>query len=754
MNRAEAHRKAAARYLAQNEPQKAQAHITRAIVYAKSAFGAGHIRALVTRTGSAPVHVNIQPPAPTASLTESGYRAALPGGMVEPLDAERGEQFALVSMLLADASIQKITSTEDFKGYPYNASISRTPEAGVLIWETNCGKDKTSFTIRRPPPAGSVLAYADEAYVVVPATPQALALAETHEQVVRANGTDSRAGLDILQCIMLHEILTKGRRDMVVVSTADGKWGLASMLNGPRGIEYDGLGGRALIVEQTWLSHFKASVDDGPVRVLHEGVAGVESYNQVIVNRVSKAITQEPLNPEQRLMLGAILRGASTVAVTSDRFGEPWKAELTGYKFVSDGTIRRQEDVTLTPTRTSTPSPQDHQELAEEQMRAALRARAARERSALAASAALAAPLGAGTGWFESVFGFPEPTGTEKTLEETRRMFSYDANSGRLSSTAVDNAGPWAAGIFSTPQLREMRLRIPLPSAGHETALRFVAGNVAMLHDNPKYNGAVFQAASQFNCLEFAAADVTPEAGVACYVTDRTQGPACAIACAPGTVVRNYFAFDGAGQTAGRQVNTIEDALAFLLEKALAIGYKRQTGPLIDVVNGYTNTDSNRIRLMNQLLLDKKTRDEATGMMRVGVQSGTDVTCAQRSPKGGPWYASASRNSVTQVYASAISVAYSSVSKNEWEPFARLVLTAAYEATLYAAVAIGAKTVVLTSVGGGVFGNDPLWIGDAIADAFEKFRFAGLDVVINVFDEFDENTKALKGHARIGPLIS
>jgi O-acetyl-ADP-ribose deacetylase (regulator of RNase III) len=724
-------------------------------VYAKSAFGAGHIRALVTRTGSAPVHVNIQPPAPTASLTESGYRAALPGGMVEPLDAERGEQFALVSMLLADASIQKITSTKDFKGYPYNASISRTPEAGVLVWETNCGKDKTSFTIRRPPPAGSVLAYADEAYVVVPATPQARALFETHEQVVRANGTDSRAGLDIQQCIMLHEILNKGRRDMVVVSTADGKWGLASMLNGPRGIEYDGLGGLALIVgkEQTWLSHFKASVDDGPVRVLHEGVAGVDSYNQVIVNNVSKLTKQE-----QRLMLGAILRGASSVVVTSDINGGPWKAELNGHNFTSDGTRRRQEKVTLTPTRTSTP--EDHQEPAEVQMRAALKARAARERSAsaalaeaaLAASAASAAPLGAKTGWFQSVFGFPEPTGTEKTLEETRRMFSYDADSGRLSSTAVDNAGPWAAGIFSTPQLREMRLRIPLPSAGHKTALRFVAGNVAMLHDNPIYNGAVFQAASQFNCLEFAAAGVTPEAGVACYVTDRTQGPACAIACAPGTVVRNYFAFDGAGQTAGRQVNTIEDALAFLLEKALAID-KRQTGPLIDVVNGYTNTDSNRIRLMNQLLLDKKTRDEAAGMMRVGVQSRTDVTCAQRSPTGGRWYASASRNSVTQVYASAISVAYSSVSKNEWEPFARLVLTAAYEATLYAAVAIGAKTVVLTSVGGGVFGNDPLWIGDAIADAVEKFRFAGLDVVINVFDEFDENSKALKGHARIRPLI-
>jgi hypothetical protein len=112
-----------------------------------------------------------------------------------------------------------------------------------------------------------------------------------------------------------------------------------------------------------------------------------------------------------------------------------------------------------------------------------------------------------------------------------------------------------------------------------------VLGDVAVLHGDPRYAGAVFQAASQFNCLEFQGADYTPEKGVAAYVDDRTQGPACAISCAPGTIVRTYFAHEGEPQTAGKQINTIEEVV-----KALGGG--------ITVTNGYsfsTKADLERI---------------------------------------------------------------------------------------------------------------------------------------------------------------
>jgi hypothetical protein len=92
---------------------------------------------------------------------------------------------------------------------------------------------------------------------------------------------------------------------------------------------------------------------------------------------------------------------------------------------------------------------------------------------------------------------------------------------------------------------------------------------------------------------------------------------------------------------------------------------------------------------------------------------------------------------VTQAYCSALPVAYSGLSSRLWERFARLILEAAYEATLAAAVLnaskTGNKSVYLTLIGGGVFGNDPEWILDAIRRAAKLYRRFDLDVKIVSF---------------------
>jgi hypothetical protein len=70
--------------------------------------------------------------------------------------------------------------------------------------------------------------------------------------------------------------------------------------------------------------------------------------------------------------------------------------------------------------------------------------------------------------------------------------------------------------------------------------------------------------------------------------------------------------------------------------------------------------------------------------------------------------------------------------KEDWEALARLVLEAAYEATLLAAVeqatAGKSSTVMLTRVGGGAFGNADAWVDDAIVRALRIVEYAGLDV--------------------------
>ena len=83
-----------------------------------------------------------------------------------------------------------------------------------------------------------------------------------------------------------------------------------------------------------------------------------------------------------------------------------------------------------------------------------------------------------------------------------------------------------------------------------------IIADVQKLHCDLDNKNALFQAASQFNLLEMARPDITPEKGVDIYERDFTQGPACAIACGAGTIYRNYFApVNGKiGQTSRNQI--------------------------------------------------------------------------------------------------------------------------------------------------------------------------------------------------------
>jgi hypothetical protein len=232
-------------------------------------------------------------------------------------------------------------------------------------------------------------------------------------------------------------------------------------------------------------------------------------------------------------------------------------------------------------------------------------------------------------------------------------------------------------------------------------------GDVAALHRLPQNAGALFQAASQFNLLEMTAPSVTPEQGVGIYELDKTQGPACAVACGGGTIFRNYFVpLEGqVGQSASRQIDCLAD-----LERALG------GSGLWEMRNGYAlATEEGLVRV--QALLDSTSeaeRDALRGLLRIGVQHDVEVTGTDHL--------------VTQVYGSALPVAYGTPPRHLWEPLARLVLEASYEATLLVAQARNIDKVYLTLLGGGVFGNDTDWIEDSILRALSKV--SGLDVGI------------------------
>lgn len=213
---------------------------------------------------------------------------------------------------------------------------------------------------------------------------------------------------------------------------------------------------------------------------------------------------------------------------------------------------------------------------------------------------------------------------------------------------------------------------------------------------------------------------MSPERGIAIYAHDHTQGPACAIVCAAGTVYRNYLCNDGVGQ-GERQIDTLRPVADLL-------GTQEHFWTM---QNGYAlPTDAQAMaRVAAKFKADEGLEQRCEEALEVGVQWDTEVMPAPHSVGASP------RHRVAQVYVSAVPVAYVyRTTTSDWEPFARMVLRSAFDATLCAARVLAAErrervTVFLTQPGGGAFGNQTQWIVDAMQTALERHRDAPLDVV-------------------------
>src|SRR5262245_29884926 len=84
-----------------------------------------------------------------------------------------------------------------------------------------------------------------------------------------------------------------------------------------------------------------------------------------------------------------------------------------------------------------------------------------------------------------------------------------------------------------------------------------------------------------------------------------------------------------------------------------------------------------------------------------------------------------------------------------WEGFARLVLEAAYEAAVCAAIlnsiSTGRNRIFLTLLGGGAFGNETNWIIDGIKRALTLYEDWNLDIAIVSYGRSDPRVRQLVG---------
>ena len=155
--------------------------------------------------------------------------------------------------------------------------------------------------------------------------------------------------------------------------------------------------------------------------------------------------------------------------------------------------------------------------------------------------ASFPAPPRPGSDWFSDLFGFAE---TDPSSVHTFLSVERDVGRGGDVLVSKVNGHRYFVGQFACPSLGELRKRaaaLPKEEGGPPLSVEIVYGDVSRFHAEPENRLAVFQAASQFNCLEFVGPGVTPEQGVTAYTSDRTQGPACSVAAGPATVIRNYF---------------------------------------------------------------------------------------------------------------------------------------------------------------------------------------------------------------------
>jgi hypothetical protein len=315
--------------------------------------------------------------------------------------------------------------------------------------------------------------------------------------------------------------------------------------------------------------------------------------------------------------------------------------------------------------------------------------------------------------WFEKLTGF-----RETSYDDTRAKLRVEGH--QLQS--LINGKNYGIGDLELVSLQALRERVKssggLPG---QLKLNVVTGDVRQMHKLPENAGALFQVASQFNLLEMTGPEVTPEDGVTIYQQDRTQGPACAIAAGAATIYRNYFALVGGseGQTQDRQLNGLAD-LGDAFSKAL----NQPVGALWKMRNGYALCSGAGLDAISVHLgkLQPDQVDALRGKLSIGIHS--DVVVTDTEGEHQPV--------VSQAFCSALPVAYTGVPSAQWKPLASLVLEAAYEATMLAAVLNkhrGASNVVLlTLLGGGAFGNEDHWIFSAIRRALRMMSGSNLDV--------------------------
>ena len=296
----------------------------------------------------------------------------------------------------------------------------------------------------------------------------------------------------------------------------------------------------------------------------------------------------------------------------------------------------------------------------------------------------------------------------DDTLHENEDLMSFEARRESVRRLKLENE-------FTTPSLLRLRLDMrkheqregwSLSYEDTPVDLKTVTANVQDLILDAENAGAIFQAASQFNCLENVSPDVGPRDGVNCYVYDHTQGPAVALTSPTALLYRNYIA-----QSPDHQIDLLRD-----LKRKLSHDLAVLPDSLWTMRNGWLMPGRNWARANDHIKSIQYHRDDYQNLLntiRIGAHHA-------------PIFNGVKSYKVWQVYTSALNMTTDTHAtfrdRLASRPMAFLILRGMYEALLaFTQVQSPDSELFLTDIGAGAFCNPQEWVSEAKSQAVAKY---------------------------------
>jgi len=324
----------------------------------------------------------------------------------------------------------------------------------------------------------------------------------------------------------------------------------------------------------------------------------------------------------------------------------------------------------------------------------------------------------------QELIGFSD---RELGYENTKSLLQLSEGRIRIIGEESKSFGVGKLEIIS---LRDLRLKSNSIKQTKKNSFQSIAycDVKDFLRDKDNSN-STFQVASQFNLLEMASPNVTPENGISGYWYDHTQGPRCCQSTVGATLYRNYFMKmpnGKSGQSTINQINCLDEVLNYLSIRG-DFEWK--------FINGYIIIKKKDFIIINEVL-DRMTYDEKDklrGLLKIGIHSDIEVNDDNIAIG---W-------NVNQVLSSALPLSYCdiNITSDIASPFCKLILEATYEATIIAAILNENNTdsckLFLTKVGGGAFGHNLNWISDSIQQSIDKYPKFGLEINLLHYREIE-----------------